>query len=114
MLIWINWGGTGTTESQEHMRVTASGTILTRTPIPRANLYLAVRFTTGSDAMRVVAASALACDARPAITLAFRPWGRLVWPTDPAEFLNNDASPVEEPLPVFPPPTNRQPLGPPP
>ena len=33
-----------------------TGTILTRTAVPRANLYLAVMFTAGSDEMRVVAA----------------------------------------------------------
>ena len=89
------------------MRTTATGTILTRTAVPRANLYLAVMFTAGSDEMRVVAASALACQAQAEIVAAFQPWGQLIWPADPAEYLNNEDSPVDEPLPVDPPPDNQ-------
>ena len=79
------------------MRVTEMGAILTRSPVSRAHLYLAVMLSTDTLTMVVAAASQQACAARTAILEAFSAWGELHWPADPAEYWTNGETPVDEP-----------------
>ena len=83
-------------EAQTEMRITEMGAILTRTPVSRAHLYLAVMFSPDTLSMVVVAASQQACAARAAILESFSVWEVLHWPTDPAEYWTKDATHVDE------------------
>ena len=66
-MIWINWGPGDPSEAQTLMRVTETGAILTRTPVSRAHLYLAVLFAPDTVSMVVVVASQQAHAARAEI-----------------------------------------------
>ena len=45
VMFWINWGAEDPSQAQNLMRVTETGAIITRTPVPRRHLYLAVLFS---------------------------------------------------------------------
>ena len=96
-MVWINWGVEDPSQSHHLMRVTETGAIITRTPVPRRHLYLAVLLSHDTVAMVVVAASQQAHEARSELTEAFSHWGVLTWPDDPSTYWTNDADPVDEP-----------------
>ena len=79
------------------MRVTETGAIITRTPVPRRHLCLAVLFLTDTLAMVFVAASQQAHEARAELVEAFSHSVVLTWPDDPTQYWTNDAAPVDEP-----------------
>ena len=80
------------------MRVTDTGAILTRTPVPRQCIYLGVMFAPDTLAVVVVAASRQALEARDDITAALSHWGAVTWPEDPAEYWTHEGEDVDEPV----------------
>ena len=98
VMIWTNWGPDDPSHAQNLMTsVTETGAILTRTPVPREHICLAVLFAPDTVAMVVVAASQQAHEARAEIIESFSHWGVLNWPDDPAVYWINDENPVDEP-----------------
>ena len=80
VMVWIIWGVEDPSHPHHLMRVTDTGAIITRTPVPRRHLYLVVLFSHDTVAMVVVAASQQAHEARSELTEAFSHWGVLTWP----------------------------------
>ena len=78
------------------MRVTNTGAIITRTPIPRRHLYLAALFSPDALVIVIVAASQQALEAQAEITAALTQWGAVTWPDDPEQIWTNAATPTDE------------------